>query len=408
MKNNRILFLIIVFLVSLFGFGINVNAAEELTCLYNEEGGIDSSNYMYLLVQYGDGKIEVYRNRDNHYDLDAPGWTLFDNYIFDSSVVKDENGNLPLVRDANGNLSVDSCPNPDTLNNGTLSFYGSYKFGRASVVNDYPLNEVKIPTNLLVKSDSYTGGCSKENWLKVINAEKYDGACLYLIPSDECHLIQVNYGTDYIEVTEHDSRKGFKYSAVPYATATYEIEASFKNNIKLNDFLGANEGNCPKKIYVKRNSTSSDAYAIIVNTSVYLNQERGTDAYTLINKKGMNPITKEPFVDLDDKLNYSDINILNCDQLFDGDSEELRRLIKTIYNFIKILVPIMILVLSTLDFAKTIFSGKEDDMKKVTKRFVSRLVIVAIIFLFPILLKLLLTIAYDIWGILSPDFCGIL
>ena len=78
------------FLVSLFGFGINVNAAEELTCLYNEEDGMDSSNYMYLLVQYGDGKIEVYRNRDNHYDLDAPGWTLFDNYIFDSSVVKDE------------------------------------------------------------------------------------------------------------------------------------------------------------------------------------------------------------------------------------------------------------------------------------------------------------------------------
>ena len=109
-----------------------------------------------------------------------------------------------------------------------------------------------------------------------------------------------------------------------------------------------------------------------------------------------------------DSVITEDNNELSCDYLFGEESEELKDLIKLIFNLVKILIPLVIIVFSVLDFAKVVFSGSEDDMKKTKQRLVKRLLVAVAIFLVPVLLKLILTISYDIWGILSPDFCGIL
>ena len=68
----------------------------------------------------------------------------------------------------------------------------------------------------------------------------------------------------------------------------------------------------------------------------------------------------------------------------------------------------MLFGLGTLDFAKAIFAGSEDNMKKAQSKFIMRVMVAICIFLIPTLIKLILTIASGIWGNISPDFCGIL
>ena len=107
-------------------------------------------------------------------------------------------------------------------------------------------------------------------------------------------------------------------------------------------------------------------------------------------------------------VTFDEVNLLDCDELFGEESEELKDLIKIIYNLVKILIPLIIIGFSVLDFAKAVLSGSEDNMKKTTQRFIKRILVAVAIFLVPALLKVILTISYSIWGILSPDFCGIL
>ena len=110
------------------------------------------------------------------------------------------------------------------------------------------------------------------------------------------------------------------------------------------------------------------------------------------------------------------LDILDCKTLFGGDGEDstLLDIIKFLFNAIKILVPIILLVLGSIDFIKAIFAQDEGAIKKAQATFIKRLIIAVAIFLIPSVLKALLNIASGIWpNVITPDssgnfFCGIL
>ena len=105
-------------------------------------------------------------------------------------------------------------------------------------------------------------------------------------------------------------------------------------------------------------------------------------------------------------VNTNDIITINsCEDLL---NDEIRGYLKSLLTIIKILIPLILIVLGTLDFAVAIFSGKDDDMKKNANKFIKRFIIAIIIFFIPSLLELLLTIASKIWGNIDPSLCGIL
>lgn len=81
--------------------------------------------------------------------------------------------------------------------------------------------------------------------------------------------------------------------------------------------------------------------------------------------------------------------------------------IKSYTNIIKIVVPIILLGFGIVDFAKAVFSGSDDDMKKSQKNFIKRLGIAILIFFVPTIIDLLLAVANKVWGIISPDSCGL-
>ena len=72
----------------------------------------------------------------------------------------------------------------------------------------------------------------------------------------------------------------------------------------------------------------------------------------------------------------------SCQSLFAGLEDELKK----IFNAIKIVVPILVIVFSSLDFAKAIFGGSDDDVKKSQIKFVKRLVVAFVFFLLPTLM----------------------
>ena len=91
-----------------------------------------------------------------------------------------------------------------------------------------------------------------------------------------------------------------------------------------------------------------------------------------------------------------------------GD-ENLSNQLQLVINVFKILVPIILLVLGSLDFAKAVFAQDESAIKKSQSTFIKRLIIAVVIFLIPTIIRLILTIASGIWdnGVIDPSLCGL-
>lgn len=82
-------------------------------------------------------------------------------------------------------------------------------------------------------------------------------------------------------------------------------------------------------------------------------------------------------------------------------SERIVGWIFKIVKWMRYLVPILLILLSVLDFIKAIASDSEDEMRKVGAKFVKRLIVAALIFILPLILEFLL----GIFNIGTYDYC---
>lgn len=72
-----------------------------------------------------------------------------------------------------------------------------------------------------------------------------------------------------------------------------------------------------------------------------------------------------------------------------------------ILDYLKLLGPLMILVLSSLDFAKAILMSDDESLKKAQSSLITRLILAALLFILPTLIEVIL----DIFGFTSSDVC---
>lgn len=93
----------------------------------------------------------------------------------------------------------------------------------------------------------------------------------------------------------------------------------------------------------------------------------------------------------------------NCQNLIGADFVEE---INSYMLYIKVAVPILIIVLGSIDFGKAFIASDEDAMKKAQKHFIMRLIIGMVIFFIPSILTALMNLANQVWGIFG-DTCGI-
>lgn len=181
---------------------------------------------------------------------------------------------------------------------------------------------------------------------------------------------------------------------------------NIKMKIKLKELLKeyekrkTGETGCPKYIYYNYSIFSND----FASSSIfeYTLSSDGVDiSDTSDNDKYQDKIYKL----IEEKENGDSDNevvINNCEDLIGSEG---RKLINTLMKWMRIAVPILLIVFGIIDFATALFSSKEDDMKKKRETFIKRIIAAVLVFLAPILVNLLLDVANDVWNWINPDTC---
>ena len=96
--------------------------------------------------------------------------------------------------------------------------------------------------------------------------------------------------------------------------------------------------------------------------------------------------------------------VIDCEDLI---SDKLKERINSYYNFFKILISLALIAFGLLDFGKAVFESDEKKMKEAQTKFIKRIIVVIILFLVPLFIKLILTIANAVWGNIYPGACGL-
>lgn len=78
-----------------------------------------------------------------------------------------------------------------------------------------------------------------------------------------------------------------------------------------------------------------------------------------------------------------------------GIPKKIPQLTSFAVNLIQIAIPIILIILGSIDLFKGITAGKEDEMKKGQQLFIKRLIVGAIIFLVPIIIRFFISIVAD-------------
>ena len=102
----------------------------------------------------------------------------------------------------------------------------------------------------------------------------------------------------------------------------------------------------------------------------------------------------------------SSLSILDCEDTLLGsvnDEDSVAWLVQQILDLIKVVGPILVVVLSSIDFLQVILKGDDDAMGKATKKLITRLILAILLFLVPVLVEWLL----DIFGITTSGICGL-
>ncbi len=105
-------------------------------------------------------------------------------------------------------------------------------------------------------------------------------------------------------------------------------------------------------------------------------------------------------------------NAYNQEQTCEGDNSILGSvndpnsvawLLQQVLNYIKILGPILVVVLSSVEFAKVIVNGDDEAMGKAQRKLVTRIILAACLFFIPTIVEA----ALNLFGFTSDATCGI-
>ena len=77
-------------------------------------------------------------------------------------------------------------------------------------------------------------------------------------------------------------------------------------------------------------------------------------------------------------------------------------LVVTVLNYFRVIGPLLVIVLSGVDYIKAIVNSDDDAMKKTSNRLIRRLILAALLFLIPTIVELLL----KIFNVVSDPLCG--
>lgn len=364
---KKTLTLTIIFLISIFMFDSKVNAAKEMTCVYN---GSKNQNAV-MFIQDKDGKQELYcittaKERENA-SLESKYWTD----CTDGRIIETKLYTLPL------NNEIKSCPKGIVQD---VRIHKSEEFLEVWACLEEDSEKCKNSPKLTSETYSVerpnTTGTSglkfyysqRDDYKKEIDSTKWKAKCAY------SKFFDLYINNEKMIIYPKNEKVGV---IIPHFSTS-----------KILDYMNKSKNTCPPRMYY---------YQTTLGTSFFLNKEEaGTnDQITLVGDE-----TKYYEGTTNNEPQKEKIN--SCKDLF---SDTFRAKILQFLNIIKIAVPIMLIALGTVDFAKAVFSGNADEMKKSQKTFIKRLIASVLVFLVPVFVNLILTLANKVWSYISPEAC---
>ena len=130
--------------------------------------------------------------------------------------------------------------------------------------------------------------------------------------------------------------------------------------------------------------------------STYAETKRDT------NQTILNEITDSETIKIAAKTTSTEYNRNNidCDGIFGSknDPDSLRYLLNEILQYPRIIIPILVIGLGTLDMAKAVIASKPDEMTKAQKTFVRRCIIGVVAFFIPTIMNILMYLADLVWN----------
>lgn len=432
MKKNKILYILTI-IITLFTFNISVKAVNAndnnhtitLTCVYKKP----TEGNKIAFQQDSQGNIYVYANESNKAATEE-GWesietllpiyggNLKDGYLsYCPASITFEQETYQMCTSNAFNQCTTTLKNKITLydnNKGNQELevsLGNVKMGAESPTYNEIAPGLRNPQSEKIETfttnktcDVAISECQNNDSCK--HNPDHLATCYYGkdIEGEGCHIISIIFPTkDNIAVRAIDPS---------YISSVHYLTYDDPNFSRIRQAVVDNDGWCLNRIRVRRvpdgEYTSTYISELVIRDNSY-------DHYYRISEEGYNIVdpTKLQSENPDKDTLFGDFDILKnfeCATIFgDDSSKKLLDMIKFIVNLVKIAIPIILIGLGTVDFAKAIFSGKEDEMKKAQGKFMKRIIIGICLFLVPTILNLILTIGNSIWGdVISVDFCGIL
>lgn len=364
--------LLITLIVSLFVFSGRVEAAKKLSCVYNGK---------YMLVQDSSGTQKLYfQITGGKHSAADEGWNQYPRYtiVFDSKYY-----------DSN-TKELSDCPkyNYDRgLHNETV-------FSDKKGVNDLGIERV---TNRELSESVFDSDVEKTFGIPSLYQEqikntKWLGKCVYGY-NDKSKLELYFNDDDYIIANYFSSN----------------TRAKFKNSELLK--VVKDGKTCPPYIYMYTAITQTTSITGITSSrsdEIYLFKKDivglggVTVAGTTFTKTELPCIEGKVDIDFGNIENPTLPPIDDCKDLFGDD---LVKQINKVMDVIKIAIPILLIGLGVLDFTKAVFAGNDDEMAKSKKTFFNRIIAAILVFIAPIFVNLILSLANNVWGYISPDTC---
>lgn len=369
-------YLLLFLILSLFIFSGEVEAAKELTCIYND--GLQESGKM--LVQNSDGELFVYIGGDGELKIDNPKWynplTTDGNqveYIWNTNSYNEDSG-------------LSSCPSWSRYDekwnseNYTYTFYFYDKKGWRTL--DYRLVS---SYDYLPSLNTYITFYSEKNEIykeEIDNTTDWIAKCIYGTDTDDEKKLSLYFNENKLIIYNEDS-------------LIYSSKAKFTLNELLNIY---NEYQyCPIELYEAFSVVSTGQYENFF-ASYYL--KKG-DIGLLESGPTLTLIDYEHFrnFELDNDDNFT---IENCDDLLGPD---LVNKLNEIMNLVKMVIPILLIGFGIIDFTKAVFAANEETMAKSKKTFFRRIIAAILVFILPIFVNLLLSLANNVWNYINPNTC---
>ena len=176
----------------------------------------------------------------------------------------------------------------------------------------------------------------------------------------------------------------------------------FDDNLTYTDWMNViNKNNqCPYYVYIGMEGTMDGNNKIFVQPKEY-----GFFSLPIYRLRGFQNIAVCKNCDVEDFDPLFSDKIEDCSSLI---GPNVMYMLNNVMNYIKIIVPVLVIALGTFDFVRAVLSPTEEDMKKIQKTFIRRLIIAVIIFMSPYFVNLIIQITNSIAGFSNGGTCGIL